>query len=71
MGEPQPCMICRLTWLRDNTPEDSRVMSWWDYGYQINGIANRTTMILSAGQSATVFTTAFTAASASSEQRTP
>ena len=22
-------------WLRDNTPEDSRVMSWWDYGYQV------------------------------------
>eukprot|EP01002_Notosolenus_urceolatus_P007537 NODE_300_length_2280_cov_21.496190_g232_i0.p1 GENE.NODE_300_length_2280_cov_21.496190_g232_i0~~NODE_300_length_2280_cov_21.496190_g232_i0.p1 ORF type:complete len:703 (-),score=210.36 NODE_300_length_2280_cov_21.496190_g232_i0:171-2048(-) len=31
-------------WLRDNTPEDSRVMSWWDYGYQITGIANRTTI---------------------------
>ena len=21
-------------WLRDNTPEDARVMSWWDYGYE-------------------------------------
>jgi len=31
-------------WLRDNTPADSRVMAWWDYGYQINGIANRTTI---------------------------
>lgn len=31
-------------WLRDNTPEDSRVLSWWDYGYQIAGIANRTTL---------------------------
>ena len=31
-------------WLRDETPEDSRVMSWWDYGYQITGIANRTTI---------------------------
>jgi dolichyl-diphosphooligosaccharide--protein glycosyltransferase len=31
-------------WLRDNTPEDSRVLAWWDYGYQINGIANRTTI---------------------------
>ena len=31
-------------WLRDNTPEDSRVMSWWDYGYQIAGLANRTTI---------------------------
>ena len=31
-------------WLRDNTPADSRVLSWWDYGYQIAGIANRTTL---------------------------
>jgi len=31
-------------WLRDNTPKDARIMSWWDYGYQINGIANRTTI---------------------------
>lgn len=31
-------------WLRDNTPEDARVMAWWDYGYQITGVANRTTI---------------------------
>ena len=31
-------------WLRDNTPEDSRVMAWWDYGYQIAGMANRTSI---------------------------
>lgn len=31
-------------WLRDNTPIDARVMAWWDYGYQINGIAERTTL---------------------------
>ncbi|KAL7566259.1 hypothetical protein ACA910_011319 [Epithemia clementina (nom. ined.)] len=31
-------------WLRDNTPEDARIMAWWDYGYQIAGIANRTTI---------------------------
>uniref|UniRef100_A0A7S3JR16 dolichyl-diphosphooligosaccharide--protein glycotransferase n=1 Tax=Aureoumbra lagunensis TaxID=44058 RepID=A0A7S3JR16_9STRA len=31
-------------WLRDNTPHDARVMAWWDYGYQISGIANRTTI---------------------------
>ena len=31
-------------WLRDNTPEDARVMAWWDYGYQIAGIANRTSI---------------------------
>jgi len=31
-------------WLRDNTPEDARVMAWWDYGYQITGIGERTTI---------------------------
>jgi dolichyl-diphosphooligosaccharide---protein glycosyltransferase len=31
-------------WLRDYTPEDSRIMAWWDYGYQISGISNRTTI---------------------------
>jgi dolichyl-diphosphooligosaccharide--protein glycosyltransferase len=31
-------------WLRDNTPQDSRIMAWWDYGYQITAIANRTTL---------------------------
>jgi len=31
-------------WLRDHTPKDSRVMAWWDYGYQITGIGNRTTI---------------------------
>mmetsp|Transcript_71701 Transcript_71701/g.171253 ORF Transcript_71701/g.171253 Transcript_71701/m.171253 type:complete len:881 (+) Transcript_71701:56-2698(+) len=31
-------------WIEANTPEDSRVMAWWDYGYQITGIANRTTI---------------------------
>jgi len=32
------------TWLKKNTPEDARIMAWWDYGYQISGIANRTTL---------------------------
>merc|ERR1719399_1351005 len=31
-------------WLRDKTPKDSRVMAWWDYGYQINGVGNRTSI---------------------------
>jgi dolichyl-diphosphooligosaccharide--protein glycosyltransferase len=31
-------------WLKENTPEDARIMAWWDYGYQIAGIANRTTL---------------------------
>lgn len=32
-------------WLRHNTPEDSKVMSWWDYGYQITAMANRTILV--------------------------
>jgi len=31
-------------WLRDHTEKDSRVMAWWDYGYQIAGIAKRTSI---------------------------
>ncbi len=31
-------------WIRDNTPEDARIMSWWDYGYQLTAISNRTTI---------------------------
>jgi dolichyl-diphosphooligosaccharide--protein glycosyltransferase len=32
-------------WLRQNTPQDAKVMSWWDYGYQIGGMADRPTLV--------------------------
>lgn len=32
-------------WLRHNTPENAKVMSWWDYGYQITAMANRTILV--------------------------
>lgn len=32
-------------WLRHNTHEDAKIMSWWDYGYQMSGIANRTVLV--------------------------
>ena len=32
-------------WLKQNTPSDSNIMSWWDYGYQITGMANRTVLV--------------------------
>lgn len=32
-------------WLRQNTAPDAKIMSWWDYGYQIGGMADRTTMV--------------------------
>jgi dolichyl-diphosphooligosaccharide--protein glycosyltransferase len=31
-------------WIAKNTPKDARVMAWWDYGYQITGVANRTSV---------------------------
>lgn len=32
-------------WLRMNTDEDAKVAAWWDYGYQIGGMADRTTLV--------------------------
>eukprot|EP00742_Colponemidia_sp_Colp-10_P002221 GILJ01002375.1.p1 GENE.GILJ01002375.1~~GILJ01002375.1.p1 ORF type:complete len:708 (+),score=115.24 GILJ01002375.1:49-2172(+) len=32
-------------WLRQNTKEDAKIMSWWDYGYQITAMANRTILV--------------------------
>mmetsp|Transcript_65338 Transcript_65338/g.156195 ORF Transcript_65338/g.156195 Transcript_65338/m.156195 type:complete len:896 (-) Transcript_65338:38-2725(-) len=31
-------------WIDANTPKDARVMAWWDYGYQITGVAKRTSI---------------------------
>ncbi|KAJ6228313.1 dolichyl-diphosphooligosaccharide--protein glycosyltransferase subunit stt3a [Anaeramoeba flamelloides] len=32
-------------WLRQNTAPDAKIMSWWDYGYQITAMANRTVLV--------------------------
>jgi dolichyl-diphosphooligosaccharide--protein glycosyltransferase len=32
-------------WLRQNTPHNAKIMSWWDYGYQIGGMADRPTLV--------------------------
>lgn len=32
-------------WLRTNTVQDAKIMSWWDYGYQITGLSNRTVIV--------------------------
>lgn len=40
-----PDWIDGLNWIHDNTPADSKVWSWWDYGYVIQAIANRTSII--------------------------
>lgn len=32
-------------WLRMNTKEDAKILSWWDYGYQITAMGNRTVLV--------------------------
>jgi dolichyl-diphosphooligosaccharide---protein glycosyltransferase len=32
-------------WIKQNTPKESKIMSWWDYGYQITGMSNRTVLV--------------------------
>lgn len=32
-------------WIRQNTEKDAVIMSWWDYGYQIAGMADRPTLV--------------------------
>lgn len=32
-------------WLKQNTEKDDKILSWWDYGYQITGMANRTVLV--------------------------
>jgi len=33
-----------LMWMKENLPDDSVICSWWDYGYWITIIANKTTL---------------------------
>tara|TARA_B100000029_G_scaffold489823_1_gene548001 strand:+ start:493 stop:2847 length:2355 start_codon:yes stop_codon:yes gene_type:complete len=34
-----------MMWLKQNTPEDAIIASWWDYGYWITTLGERTTLI--------------------------
>jgi dolichyl-diphosphooligosaccharide--protein glycosyltransferase len=33
-----------LNWIHDNTPTNAVVIAWWDYGYWLNVMGNRTTV---------------------------
>jgi len=33
-----------LNWIHNNTPTNAVIISWWDYGYWVNVMANRTTV---------------------------
>ena len=32
-------------WIKENTPEDAVIASWWDYGYWITTLSDRTTLV--------------------------
>lgn len=32
-------------WLNQNTAPDSKILSWWDYGYQITGMSERSVIV--------------------------
>ena len=34
-----------LEWIKMNTPENAKIASWWDYGYWITTLSERTTFI--------------------------
>jgi len=34
-----------MTWIRENTEENAVIISWWDYGYWIQAIGMRTTVV--------------------------
>ena len=34
-----------MNWLKNNSPEDSVIASWWDYGYWITTLSDRTTVV--------------------------
>ena len=42
---PNPQWREALQWMRKNTPKDAVVAAWWDYGYWINALGERATII--------------------------
>jgi len=43
-GEPVSDWLDALNWMRVNMESDDVVAAWWDYGYWITAIANKTTL---------------------------
>ena len=41
-----------LDWIKNNTPENSKVLAWWDYGYWIETKAERVTFMDNAANNA-------------------
>ncbi|MEM3383363.1 MAG: STT3 domain-containing protein [Nitrososphaerales archaeon] len=43
-GYPVTDWLEALTWIRENTPENAVIIAWWDYGYWITVMGNRTSV---------------------------
>jgi len=43
-GEPIPEWYDTLMWMKNILPDDAIVVSWWDYGYWISIVGNKTTL---------------------------
>ncbi len=52
-GEYSNDWIRALSWLNANTTQKSVILSWWDYGYWIETVANRTTIVDGSTQNST------------------
>lgn len=42
---PSDAWCGTLSWVRDNTPADSKILAWWDYGYWITRESHRTVYV--------------------------
>jgi dolichyl-diphosphooligosaccharide--protein glycosyltransferase len=53
VGKNVPAWLDTLEWIRNNTPKDSVVISWWDYGYWLSVLGERATVADGATLNAT------------------
>ena len=42
---PKDDWLQTLEWIKNNTPENAIIASWWDYGYWITTMSDRTTIV--------------------------
>ena len=42
---PQNDWLETMEWIKYNTPENSKIAAWWDYGYWITTLSDRTTYV--------------------------
>ena len=49
-----------MMWINDNTPQDSVIVSWWDYGYWIQALGKRRTVVDGGNAGPLVYNTNYT-----------